>query len=82
MTENFPMHYIGVRDLKETLKKEECLDFLIHNTLGQICNRNFVREKQKLTNIGIDKPYVADSLIHSTTRHYQVLQQISKSLVK
>ena len=27
---------------------------------------NFVREKEKLTNKGPDKPYVADSLVHST----------------
>ena len=30
---------------------------------------NFVREKEKWTNKGTDKPYVADSLIHSTTCH-------------
>ena len=28
---------------------------------------NFVREKEKWTNKGTDKPYVADSLIYSTT---------------
>ena len=27
---------------------------------------NLVREKEKWTNKGTDKPYVADSLIHST----------------
>ena len=30
---------------------------------------NFVREKEKWTNKGTDKTYVADSLIHSTTCH-------------
>ena len=30
---------------------------------------NFVRKKEKNTNKGTDKPYVADSLIHSTTFH-------------
>ena len=28
---------------------------------------NFNKEKEKWTNKGTDKPYVADSLIHSTT---------------
>ena len=28
-----------------------------------------VRKKEKLINKGTDKPYVADSLIHSTTCH-------------
>ena len=40
---------------------------------------NFVREKEKWTNKGTDKHYVADSLIHSTTVHYQALCQISRS---
>ena len=40
---------------------------------------NFVREKEKWTNKGTDKQYVADSLIHSTTVHYQALYQISRS---
>ena len=30
---------------------------------------SFVREKEKWTNKGTDKPYVADSLIHSITCH-------------
>ena len=30
---------------------------------------NFVREKEKQTNKGTDKPYVADSFIHFTTCH-------------
>ena len=37
---------------------------------------NFVREKEKWTNKGTDKQYVADSLLHSTTCHYQALYQI------
>ena len=40
---------------------------------------NFVREKEKWTNKGTDKQYVADSLIHSTTVHYKALYQISRS---
>ena len=40
---------------------------------------NFVREKEKWTNKGTDKQYVADSLLHSTTCHYQALYQISRS---
>ena len=40
---------------------------------------NFVREKEKWTNKGTDRQYVADSLIHSTTVHYQALYQISRS---
>ena len=32
----------------------------------------FVREKEKWINKGTDKQYVADSLLHSTTCHYQV----------
>ena len=39
----------------------------------------FVREKEKWTNKGTDKQYVADSLLHSTTCHYQALYQISRS---
>ena len=31
---------------------------------------NFVREKEKVTNKGTDKQYMADSLIQSTTCHY------------
>ena len=36
---------------------------------------NFVREKEKWTNKGTDKQYVSDSLLHSTTCHYQALYQ-------
>ena len=37
------------------------------------------REKENWTNKGTDKQYVADSLIHSATVHYQALHQISRS---
>ena len=45
-------------------------------TLAQIeaeksVTENFVTEKEKWTNKGTDKQYVADSLLHSTTCHYQ-----------
>ena len=51
-------------------------------TLAQIgaeksVSENFVRKKEKWTNKGTDKQYVADSLLHSTTCHYQALYQIS-----
>ena len=51
-------------------------------TLAQIeaeksVTENFVREKEKWTNKGTDKRYVASSLLHSTTCHYQALYQIS-----
>ena len=36
---------------------------------------NFVREKEKWTNKGTDKQNMADSLIYSTTVHYQALYQ-------
>ena len=53
-------------------------------TLAQIeaeksVTENFVREKEKWTNKGTDKQYVADSLLHSTTCHYQAFYQISRS---
>ena len=53
-------------------------------TLGQVVPEKslteiFVREKEKWTNKGTDKQYVADSLLHSTTCHYQALYQISRS---
>ena len=35
------------------------------------------REEEKWTNKGTAKQYVADSLLHSTTCHYQALYQIS-----
>ena len=53
-------------------------------TLAQIeaeksVTENFVREKEKWTNERTDKQYVADSLLHSSTCHYQALYQISRS---
>ena len=36
-------------------------------------------KKEKLTNKGTDKRYVADSFIHDTTYHTRCLYQISKS---
>ena len=39
----------------------------------------FVREKEKWTHKGTDKQYVADSLTHSTTCHYQALYHSSSS---
>ena len=53
-------------------------------TLAQIeaeksTTENFVREKEKWTNKGTDQQYVADSMLHSTTCHYQALYQISRS---
>ena len=53
-------------------------------TLAQIeaeksVTENFVREKEKWTNKGTDKQYVADSLLHGTTCHYQALYQNSRS---
>ena len=41
----------------------------------EICDRN----KEKWTNKGTDKQYVAVLLLHSTTHHYQALYQISES---
>ena len=38
-----------------------------------------VIKKEKRTNKGTDKQYVADSLLHNTTCHYQALYQISRS---
>ena len=54
-------------------------------TLAQIeaeksVTENFVREKEKWINEGTDKQYVADSLLHSTTCHYQALYQNFKIL--
>ena len=53
-------------------------------TLAQIeaeksVTENFVREKEKWTNKGTDKRYVADSFLHSTTCHYLALYQNSSS---
>ena len=38
-----------------------------------------VGEKEKWTNKGTDKQYVAVLLLHNTTNHYQALYQISES---
>ena len=38
-----------------------------------------IREKEKWTNKGTEKQYVAVLLIHNTTHHYQALYQISES---
>ena len=38
-----------------------------------------IGEKEKLTNKGTDKQYVAVLLLHNTTHHYQALYQISES---
>ena len=48
------------------------------NRSREISNKMFCW-KEKSTNEGIDKQYVAESLIHSTTCHAQALYQISKS---
>ena len=45
----------------------------------EICDRNFLEEKEKWTNKGTDKQYVAVILLHNTTHHYQALYIISKS---
>ena len=40
----------------------------------------FIGEKEKWTNKGTDKQYVAGFfLLHNTTHHYQALYQISES---
>ena len=42
--------------------------------------KNFsIGEKEKWTNKGTDKQYVAVLLLHNTTHHYQALYQISES---
>ena len=38
-----------------------------------------IGEKEKWTNKGTDKRYVAVLLLHNTTHHYQALYQISES---
>ena len=44
------------------------------NKSREICDRNFhFIEKEKLTNKGTDKQYVAVLLLHNTTHHYQAL---------
>ena len=62
------MSSLCIQNLK-TMSKKEAEKSVIEN---------FVREKEKWTNKGTDKQYVADSLIHSTTVHYKALYQISK----
>ena len=49
------------------------------NRSWEICDRNFLEEKEKWTNKGTDKQYVAVILLHNTTHHYQALYIISKS---
>ena len=39
----------------------------------------FIGEKEKWTNKGTDKQYVAAFLLHNTTHHYQALYQICES---
>ena len=41
-------------------------------------DKQYWQEKEKWTNKGTNKQYVADSLIHSSTCHYQALYQISE----
>ena len=38
-----------------------------------------IGEKEKFTNKGTDKQYVAVLFLHNTTHHYQALYQISES---
>ena len=38
-----------------------------------------IGEKEKWTNKGTDKQYVAVLFLHNTTHHYQALYQISES---
>ena len=50
------------------------------NRSWEICDRKFfIGEKEKWTNKGTDKHYVAVPFLHSTTHHYQALYQISES---
>ena len=49
------------------------------NRSWEICDRIFLEEKEKWTNKGTDKQYVAVILLHNTTHHYQALYIISKS---
>ena len=48
------------------------------NRSWEISDRNF-HWKEKWTNKGTDKQYVAVLLLHNTTHHYQALYQISES---
>ena len=57
----------------------ENLKTLAQTEAEKSAKENFVREKEKWMNKGTDKQYVVDSLIHSTTCHYQALYQISRS---
>ena len=64
----FSEHYIWlfsscIQNLKTLSKKEA------EKSVKEI----FVREKEKWTNKRTDLQYVADSLIHSITVHYQAL---------
>ena len=43
----------------------------------EICDKNFIAEKEKWINKGTDKQYVA-VFLHNTTYHYQALYQISE----
>ena len=58
-----------IQNLKTLSKKEA----------GKSVKEFFLREKEKWTNKGTDRQYVADSLIDSTTVHYQALYKISRS---
>ena len=49
------------------------------NRNREICDINFIGEKEKWINKGTDKQYVAVVLLHNTTNHYQALYQISES---
>ena len=49
-----------------------------HRCRADIMEKN-IGKKEKRTNKGTDKQYVADSLIHDTTNHTRCLYQISKS---
>ena len=54
------------------------------NRSWEICDErsateNFIGEKGKWINKGIDKQYVAILSLHNATNHYQALYQISES---
>ena len=53
--------------------------YFVYRGYNKSLTENFIREKEKWTNKGTDKQCVADSLLHSTTCHYQALYQISRS---
>ena len=52
------------------------------NRSWEICDRNVPGEKEKWTNKGTDKKYVAVILWHNTTHRYQALYKISESYLK